>query len=77
MEDYIFSTIESLPTNNDVMSEFLENENHFYSIFDKDSEIVIIDGTYAEVINSDGCRYAVHAGGNGDFFNHRIRFELL
>ena len=77
MTDYIFSTIESLQDNESTMVQFLENENHFYSRFEKDSEIILVDGTYAEVKNADGKIYAVHAGGNGDFNNHRIRFEEL
>jgi len=77
MTDYIFSTIQSLPNNESTMAEFLENENHFYSRFEKDSEIILLDGTYAEVKNSDGKIYAVHAGGNGDFNNHRITFEEI
>lgn len=77
MIDYIFSTIESLPNNESTMTEFLENDYHFYSRFDKDSEIILVDGTYAEVKNTDGKTYGVHAGGNGNFNNHRIRFEEL
>jgi hypothetical protein len=35
-----------------------------------------IDGTYAE-IEYEGRDYGLHAGGNGDSFNHVIRWELL
>lgn len=77
LEDYRFSTTEPLPTNTDVMTEFLNDSKHFYSVFDREAEIIVEQGTYAEVENKDGKKYAVHAGGDGDFLNHRIRFELL
>lgn len=77
MEDYIFSTENELATNACTMNEFLNNGVHFYSRFDEDADVLIEDGSYAEVKNGDGNTYAVHAGGNGDFTNHIIRFELL
>lgn len=77
MKDYFFTTKEPLATNSDAMDYFLNSDEHFYSCFDKGAEITLEDGTYAEVVNGDGLKYAVHAGGNGDFCNHKIRFTLL
>lgn len=77
MEDYRFSTAVPLSTNEDTMAEFLDNDIHFCERFNKDAAVVVNDGTYAEIQDADGKRYAVHAGGDGDFLNHRIRFELL
>ena len=77
MEDYRFSTTESMPTNSDTMAYFLNDNNHFYSRFDDDAQITFEDGSYAEVENGNGEKYAVHAGGDGDFYNHRIKFEAL
>lgn len=39
---------------------------------------VLQDGSYAEAINEvTNERWGIHASGNGDFNNHRVRFELL
>jgi hypothetical protein len=41
-------------------------------------EVFFIDGTYAEMINkSNNSIWGIHAGGNGDSFNHRVRFEFI
>lgn len=77
MEDYTFSTKEPMATNSDTMAEFLNTDEHFYQRFNRGSEILLDEGTYAEVENGDGKKYAVLASGDGDFYNHRIRFELL
>ena len=66
-----------MPTNADTMAEFLNTDSHFYARFDHDAQLLVDDGTYVEIENGDGKMYAVHAGGDGDFFNHLIRFELL
>lgn len=52
------------------MDEFLSNH------LPEEATIHHIEGTYAEV-EYDGRYYGLHAGGNGDSFNHVIRWELL
>ena len=51
------------------MCEYLEEINML--------DITFVDGTYAEGKNAKGEKYAIHASGNGDSFNHKIEFELL
>lgn len=38
---------------------------------------MITNGTYAEMANNKGERYAIHASGNGDFNHHCIGFEKI
>ena len=69
MIDYTYSTTEYHPDNTFTMTDFLENH------LPEDFKIISQDGSYAEI--SDGLNtYEVHAGGDGDSYNHRIRFEL-
>ena len=75
MEDYLFSTKEPLATNSDTMSCF--SNEHFYEVFDEDAIFIEDEGSYAEVIDGKGQKWALHAGGDGDFTNHRIRFEKI
>ena len=58
------------PDNNFTMDDFLSNH------LPEEATIHHIDGTYAEV-EYEGRDYGLHAGGNGDSFNHVIRWELL
>lgn len=69
MEIIYWSTEEELNDNIFVMSDYLENINML--------DITMVEGTYAEGTNCKGEKYAIHASGNGDFFNHKIEFELL
>lgn len=39
-------------------------------LFDR---ITLDDGTYVEIDGLVGC----HSGGNGDFYSHKIKFEIL
>lgn len=72
MEDYFWETQTPHCNNMHTMSDYLHN--HLPSEF----EIVLIDGTYAEVVRMyDNARFAVYASGNGDFTHHKVRFELL
>jgi hypothetical protein len=77
MEDYTWQTTEPMLTNECTMSDFLNSNYHFYSRFDIGAQVALEDGTYAEVKNGDGRRFAVNASGNGDFYNHKVTFELL
>lgn len=76
IKDYTFKTKDPMPTNAHNMECFLNSDEHFYAVFPRDSEVTFEDGSYAEVTFS-GKTYALHASGDGDFYNHRIRFELL
>lgn len=69
MEDITWSTEEPLNSNSDVMQDYLENINML--------DITYIDGTYAEGMNCKGEKYEIHAGGDGDFFNHKIEFKRI
>ena len=46
---------------------------YFLGEFDLFDNITLDDGTYIELDNVIGC----HSGGNGDFYSHKIRFEIL
>ena len=67
MTDYTYSTTEYHPNNTFTMIDFLENH------LPEDFKIISQDGSFAEI--SDGLNtYEVHAGGDGDSYNHRIKF---
>lgn len=36
-------------------------------------QVTLHDGTYVELWGTVGC----HSGGNGDFYSHKIEFEIL
>lgn len=58
------------PDNHFTMDDFLSNH------LPEEATVHYVEGAYAEVEYE--CRdYALHAGGNGDSFNHVIRWELL
>ena len=40
-------------------------------------DVILDDGSYAEVLDGKGQKWALHASGDGDFVSHRIRFEAL
>lgn len=63
--EYNFSTTESLD-NFWSIDRFIED-------FDLSDRITLHDGTYIELDGVIGC----HSGGNGDFYSHKIRFEIL
>ena len=69
METYYWTTDEPHFNNEETMSDYLETVNML--------DIVFIDGTYAEGKNAKGEKFALHASGNGDSFNHKIEFERL
>lgn len=68
LSEYNFTTIEPMD-NFWSMDRFLKD-------FDFEDLVVHHDGTYIEL--SDG-NYIIgcHSGGNGDFYSHKIRFEIL
>lgn len=63
--EYNFTTIVEMD-NVWSMAYFLER----FDLFDR---VTLDDGTYVEIDNVIGC----HSGGNGDFFSHKIKFEIL
>lgn len=72
MTDYTWSTDSPHANNTETMTDYLDN--HLSSLYFCQMQ----DGSYAEIIDTIfGNRYAVHASGDGDFNNHRVRFELL
>jgi len=75
MEDFKWKTHEPHSNNSVTMDDFLTNylDNHCGIGF----TIVYEDGSYSEIINGNKEHYALHASGDGDFFNHKIRFEKL
>ena len=46
---------------------------YFLKRFDLFDRVTLDDGTYVEIDNVIGA----HSGGNGDFFSHKIKFEIL
>ena len=71
MEDFHWSTQEPHFDNAQTMTEYLEL--HLANGFDP----IFQDGSYAEIQNENGTIYGVHASGNGDSFNHKVRFEFI
>ena len=69
MEPIYWKTEEPHYNNEATMQDYLENGNML--------DITLVDGTYAEGVNCDGEKYEIHAGGNGDSFNHVITFKRI
>lgn len=65
MTEYNFTTIE--PMDN------YWSMDYFIKMFDLEHDITLHDGTYVELWGTVGC----HSGGNGDFYSHKIKFEIL
>jgi len=63
--EYNFSTVE--PMDN------VWSMDRFIKDFDLIDRVTLWDGTYVEIDGLIGC----HSGGNGDFYSHKIRFEIL
>ena len=69
METYYWTTEHPHADNNETMQKYLDEINML--------DIIMVDGTYAEGVNAKGEKYALHASGDGDSFNHKIEFERL
>jgi hypothetical protein len=63
--EYNFTTIE--PMDNVWSMAYFLND---FDLFDR---VTLDDGTYVEIDALIGC----HSGGNGDFYSHKIKFEIL
>lgn len=70
MENYYWKTLEYHPDNNFTMDDYLTYH------LPNGAEVLMVDGTYAE-IKYEGKKYALHASGDGDSYNHKIEFEEL
>lgn len=68
MDDYKWRTEYYHGNNSTTMDDYLEEH------VDDDYEIMMVDGSYAE-IKIDGVVYEAHASGDGDSFNHKIEFK--
>ena len=75
MEDFFWTTELPLATNEETMNDFLET--YLKDHCGEDYEPVHTDGTYCEIQNDKGELYGLHASGNGDFCNHRVKFVRL
>ena len=71
MDNHYWSTDTPHFDNSETMQDYIE------FIMDDDIELVTVDGTYAEIRKPGGALFAIHAGGNGDSYNHVITFERL
>lgn len=69
MQDYTWTTTYPHCDNSETMQEYLSEVNML--------DILEVNGSYAEGKNCKGDIYAIHAQGDGDSFNHRIKFELI
>ena len=69
MKTFTWKTDYAHNDNEQTMEEYL----HEYC----ELEITKIDGAYAVGKDENGDVWAIHASGNGDFFNHKIEFEAL
>lgn len=65
LKEYNFTTIDEMDN--------IRSMAYFLGKFDLFDNITLDDGTYIELDNVIGC----HSGGNGDFYSHKIRFEIL
>lgn len=63
--EYNFTTVESMDN--------IQSMDYFVNLFDLCSDVALWGGTYIELWNSVG----VNSGGNGDFYSHKIKFEIL
>ena len=64
VKTFYWETEEPLNDNIDVLQDWLA----YYMPW----QVVLVDLTYAEVIDDEGQRYGVYAGGNGDFCSHMV-----
>lgn len=68
---YQWSTEESHCDNSHTMCEFLDfHLTDYYCVN-------LVDGTYAEIYDSNDGYWEVHASGNGDSFNHKVEFKKI
>lgn len=72
MDNFYWTTEYEHYNNIHTLSEYLEE------YLPDGFEILMVDGTYAEITNTEsGIMYGVHAQGNGDFRHHMVKFEEI
>ena len=71
METYYWSTKEEHFDNSETMDDYLSG--HLPDGF----EVLVNEGTYAEIRDKKGIVWGLSALGNGDFRNHKVEFEKL
>lgn len=69
MDSIHWNTEDAHADNNTTMCDYIENINEL--------NIGMVDGTYAEGVDSDGVRYEIHVSGDGDLFNHKAEFKRI
>ena len=69
MEPVRWRTDEPHSNNTETMHEYIHNHNMIH--------ITYLQGSYAEGVNGMGDKYEMHAGGDGDSFNHIVTFKLI
>jgi hypothetical protein len=70
VDNYYWTTEQPHGNNATTMCDFIENHNSWL-------QISFVDGSYAEGTDSNDALWAIHAGGNGNFNDHFVRFEML
>jgi hypothetical protein len=69
--NYYWSTERYHHDNGETLRDYMENE------MSPSWEVLEVDETRATIVDDMGDTYDIHAGGNGDSYNHMIRFELI
>jgi len=69
MDPVYWSTEEPHADNSETMQDYLATINLL--------DIVLVDGPYAEGTNSAGETFEIHAMGNGDYNNHKVKFKRI
>ena len=71
MNDYTWQTTEAHFDNSEALMDYLNFE------MDCSWSVLMVDGSYAEIMTDCGISYEVRAMGDGDSFNHRVKFKLI
>ena len=83
IEDFINKRFERdkkivIERTSDISRLVLLMEEYLNEYLPTEFDIIIHDGTYAEVQSKNtDCIYALHASGNGDFRSHKVVFEFI
>jgi hypothetical protein len=69
MDNIYWTTEDPHFCNNETMIDYLNNVNLL--------DITLVDGTYAEGVNTEGERFEIHVGGDGDSYHHKASFKKI